>query len=107
MCFFGPRATFATGDEFLAGGGAVDLVDLGEVVWTDPPDREEAGSPDVLGAVALHATIDELNRLGWDEIRDHDEPGAVRESAGIATTARTSSASWTLSPASSAARRLP
>ena len=36
-----------TGDPFLAGGGAVDLVDLDEVVWTDPPDREEAGSPNV------------------------------------------------------------
>jgi hypothetical protein len=41
----GPRDTFAEGDPFLAGGGAVDLVDLDEVVWTDPPDREEAGSP--------------------------------------------------------------
>ena len=41
----GPRDTFAEGDPFLAGGGAVDLVDLDEVVWTDLPDREEAGSP--------------------------------------------------------------
>ena len=28
-----------------------DLVDLGEVVWSDPPDREEAGSPNILGAL--------------------------------------------------------
>ena len=62
----GPRATFATGDPFLAGGGAVDLVDLDEVLWTDPPGREEAGSPNVLGVVALHAAIDDLNALGWD-----------------------------------------
>ena len=41
----GPRATFAEGDPFLVGGGAVDLVDLDEVAWTDPPEREEAGSP--------------------------------------------------------------
>ncbi|HUO49338.1 MAG TPA: aminotransferase class V-fold PLP-dependent enzyme, partial [Acidimicrobiales bacterium] len=38
----GPTATFEDGDPFLAGGGAVDLVDLDEVVWTEPPDREEA-----------------------------------------------------------------
>ena len=68
----GPRATFAEGDPFLAGGGAVDLVDLDEVAWTDPPDREEAGSPNVIGAVALHAAIDELGRIGWDAIVDHD-----------------------------------
>jgi selenocysteine lyase/cysteine desulfurase len=68
----GPRAAFADGDPFLAGGGAVDLVDLDEVVWSDPPEREEAGSPNVLGAVALHAAIDELTRLGWDRIVAHD-----------------------------------
>ena len=79
----GPRATFATGDPFLAGGGAVDLVDLDEVVWTDPPDREEAGSPNVLGAVALHAAIDELNGLGWDVIRAHDDDLAVRLREGL------------------------
>ena len=49
----GPRDAFADGDPFLAGGGAVELVDLDEVVWTAPPEREEAGSPNVLGAVAL------------------------------------------------------
>jgi selenocysteine lyase/cysteine desulfurase len=68
----GPRATFADGDPFLAGGGAVDLVDLDEVVWTDPPEREEAGSPNVIGAVALHAAIDELERIGWPAIGSHD-----------------------------------
>jgi selenocysteine lyase/cysteine desulfurase len=68
----GPRTAFTHGDPFLAGGGAVDLVDLDEVAWTDPPDREEAGSPNVLGAVALHAAIDELRRIGWDAITDHD-----------------------------------
>ena len=41
----GPRAAFADGDPFLAGGGAVDLVDLDEVLWTAPPEREEAAPP--------------------------------------------------------------
>jgi selenocysteine lyase/cysteine desulfurase len=68
----GPRSTFTEGDPFLAGGGAVDLVDLDEVVWTDPPDREEAGSPNVIGAVALHAAIDELTAIGWPTIVEHD-----------------------------------
>jgi selenocysteine lyase/cysteine desulfurase len=79
----GPRATFATGDPFLAGGGAVDLVDLDEVAWTDPPDREEAGSPNVLGAVALHASIDELARIGWDAIRSHDDAMTARLRDGL------------------------
>jgi selenocysteine lyase/cysteine desulfurase len=68
----GPRALFETGDPFLAGGGAVDLVGLDEVIWTAPPDREEAGSPNVVGAVAVHAAIDALDTIGWDAVIAHE-----------------------------------
>jgi selenocysteine lyase/cysteine desulfurase len=80
----GPRRVFTSGDPFLAGGGAVDFVDLQEVAWTDPPDREEAGSPNVLGAVALHAAIDELTAIGWDKVTAHDDAMAVRLREGLA-----------------------
>ncbi|MEA2716162.1 MAG: hypothetical protein QOI99_479 [Actinomycetota bacterium] len=79
----GPRSTFETGDPFLAGGGAVDLVDLDEVVWTDPPEREEAGSPNVVGAVALHAAMDELARIGWPAIVAHDDAMSHRLREGL------------------------
>jgi len=69
----GPRSTFAEGDPFLAGGGAVDLVDLDEVVWTEPPEREEAGSPNVVGAVALEAALNELGRIGFEAIGEHEQ----------------------------------
>jgi selenocysteine lyase/cysteine desulfurase len=82
----GPRSTFTDGDPFLAGGGAVDLVDLDEVVWTDPPEREEAGSPNVLGAVALGTAIAELQRIGWDAITAHEHELATRLRAGLAAT---------------------
>ena len=80
----GPRQAFAEGDPFLAGGGAVDLVDLNEVAWTDPPEREEAGSPNVMGAVALHAAIDELIAIGWAEIAAHDAELAHHLRSGLA-----------------------
>ena len=80
----GPRSTFAEGDPFLAGGGAVDLVDLDEVVWTEPPDREEAGSPNVLGAVALGAAIGELLAIGWPAIATHDQAIRTALHAGLA-----------------------
>jgi selenocysteine lyase/cysteine desulfurase len=83
----GPRSAFTEGDPFLAGGGAVDLVDLDEVVWTDPPEREEAGSPNVLGAVALHAAIDELLGIGWTALRDHDDALAARLRDGLGSIA--------------------
>ena len=80
----GPRRAFVDGDPFLAGGGAVDLVDLDEVVWTDPPEREEAGSPNVVGAVALHAAIDEFDRIGWSQIEHHDREIATRLRSALA-----------------------
>lgn len=79
----GPRTAFTTGDPFLAGGGAVDLVDLDEVIWTDPPEREEAGSPNVVGAVALHAAIGELGRIGWDAVASHDRALSARLRTGV------------------------
>jgi selenocysteine lyase/cysteine desulfurase len=69
----GPRAQFETGEPFLAGGGAVDLVGLDEVVWTAPPDREEAGSPNVVGAVALEAAVRALDTVGWQAVAAHEE----------------------------------
>ncbi len=82
----GPRSAFSDGDPFLAGGGAVDLVDLNEVVWTAPPEREEAGSPNVVGAVALHAAIDALEEIGWPEIIEHDRRLARALRDGLAAT---------------------
>ena len=80
----GPRAAFEHGDPFLVGGGAVDLVDLDEVVWNAPPDREEAGSPNVLGALALAAAARELQRIGWPAIAAHDARLARRLRDGLA-----------------------
>ena len=79
----GPRALFEPGDPFLAGGGAVDLVDLDEVIWTAPPDREEAGSPNVIGAVALHAAIDAIGRIGWEAIAEHERALGDRLADGL------------------------
>jgi selenocysteine lyase/cysteine desulfurase len=59
----GPKDAFA-GAPGLVGGGSVDLVTLDDVQWAELPDREEAGSPNVVGAVAMHAAIERLQQLG-------------------------------------------
>ena len=79
----GPRWVFEDGDPFLAGGGAVDLVDLDEVIWTDPPEREEAGSPNVVGAVAFGTAMDELERIGWERIHAHETALSTRLYDGL------------------------
>ena len=79
----GPRSAFADGDPLLAAGG--DLVDLDEVVWTVPPEREEAGSPNVVGAVALAAATRELVNIGWKRIAEHDAMLSRRLRTGLAS----------------------
>jgi selenocysteine lyase/cysteine desulfurase len=80
----GPRRVFADGDPFLVGGGAVDLVQLDEVLWATPPDREEAGSPNVTGAVALHAAINTLTGIGWPALTAHEHRIAAALRRGLA-----------------------
>ncbi|HEX5741559.1 MAG TPA: aminotransferase class V-fold PLP-dependent enzyme [Pilimelia sp.] len=48
---------------YLAGGGAVRDVSLDEITWTDGPQRHEAGTPNVLGVVAMAAACEALRGL--------------------------------------------
>jgi cysteine desulfurase / selenocysteine lyase len=68
----GRRDTFERGDPDQRGGGTVELVTLEEVVWADPPDREEAGSPNTVGAIALAAAILQLRSIGMDKVAAHE-----------------------------------
>jgi selenocysteine lyase/cysteine desulfurase len=54
----------------LQGGGAIRWVTLDDVVWAEAPDRHEAGSPNVLGAVALAAACRRLAELGMDRVAE-------------------------------------
>jgi selenocysteine lyase/cysteine desulfurase len=80
----GPRGAFAEGEPFLMGGGAVELVDLDEVLWAPPPEREEAGSPNVVGAVALGAAVEEMARVGWAAVDAHEAALGDRLRSGLA-----------------------
>jgi selenocysteine lyase/cysteine desulfurase len=61
-----------TGEPLLHGGGAIKLVTLDDVIWADAPDRYEAGSPNVIGAVAFAAACEALGALGMDAIADRE-----------------------------------
>lgn len=63
----------STREPFLAGGGAVRFVSMGDVAWAELPDRQEAGSPNVVGAVALGAACRALRDYGMDRIATEEE----------------------------------
>lgn len=68
----GKRAPFEEGDPDTVGGGTVDIVNLEEAYWADLPDKEEAGTPDIVGVVALAKVIAMLDAVGWPQIIDHE-----------------------------------
>ncbi|MBN1448475.1 MAG: aminotransferase class V-fold PLP-dependent enzyme [Bacteroidetes bacterium] len=69
----GSRDYFTTGDPDMVGGGVVEIVELGQVAWSAPPAREEAGSPNVPGAVGLAAAIHMLQSVGMETIAQHEQ----------------------------------
>jgi len=68
----GRRDTFEQGAPDCRGGGTVRFVTHDEVMWADAPERDEAGSPNVLGAVALAAALRALRAIGLDRIAAHE-----------------------------------
>lgn len=68
----GRRDTFEQGDPDMRGGGTVEIVTLDDVVWSDPPEREEAGSPNTVGAVAMAAALCQLESIGMAEVSRHE-----------------------------------
>lgn len=68
----GRRDTFEQGEPDMRGGGTVEIVTEDSVEWSAPPDREEAGSPNVVGAVALAAAIKQLQTVGMDAVAQHE-----------------------------------
>ena len=66
------RDAFEEGDPDMVGGGVVDIVTLEDVIWSAPPEREEAGSPNHAGAVALAAALQQLSTIGMERVAAHE-----------------------------------
>jgi cysteine desulfurase/selenocysteine lyase len=68
----GPISVFGEGTPDMVGGGTVDIVTVDDVRWAGPPDRDEAGSPNVVGAVALAQSILSLQEIGMEALARHE-----------------------------------
>lgn len=72
-------------EPYLAGGGASAQVDLSDgTSWHTGPARHEAGSPNVLGAVAVAAAADAVRGLGFELIGYHERDLLTRLDEGLA-----------------------
>ena len=67
-----PATLFAEGEPMLVGGGSACLLTRSGITWTSGPDLEEAGSPNVIGVVAMAAALEELMRFGMERLAQHE-----------------------------------
>jgi len=71
-CLIGPKHVFLNCSPDYSGGGTVNVVTPNEVYWAGLPDKEEAGSPNVPGAVAMAASANALMKYTMKRIEQHE-----------------------------------
>jgi selenocysteine lyase/cysteine desulfurase len=82
-CLVGRADWLRAAEPYLLGGGATAGVDAAQVRWSaDPQQRHEAGTPNVLGVVALAAACEALT--DWDTLVASEERLLKRLRDGLA-----------------------
>ncbi len=59
-------------EPFLVGGGMIDRVTLESSTFAKPPEKFEAGTPNIAGAVGFATAVDYLENVGMEEIEKHE-----------------------------------
>ncbi|MBS5937230.1 aminotransferase class V-fold PLP-dependent enzyme [Clostridium sartagoforme] len=76
---FGSGAIIGLKDEFqrlnsdFKGGGTVEAVLDSSQIYLLPPEKDEAGSPNFFGAIALVQSLKELEKIGFDTIEKNEQ----------------------------------
>ena len=70
---YGRQEILETMAPFQGGGEMILSVSYQKSTWKHAPHRFEAGTPDISGAVGLHAAMDYLDRIGRTRIAEHDQ----------------------------------
>lgn len=68
----GSREAFTYGLPYAQGGSAIDLVTHNKIEWNEPPEKDEAGTPNLMGIVALISAIKTLNYIKMENISDYE-----------------------------------
>ena len=70
---YGKRALLAELPPFLGGGEMIERVRLEGSTFKEPPQRFEAGTPDIAGVLGLGAALAWIERAGIEAIARHDD----------------------------------
>jgi cysteine desulfurase/selenocysteine lyase len=70
---YGRQERLADMDPYQGGGEMILTVDYEQSTWKDAPHKFEAGTPNIAGAIGLHAAMDYLDGVGRANIFNHDQ----------------------------------
>ena len=70
---YGRREALEDMPPYQGGGEMILSVDFHKSTWKHAPHKFEAGTPDISGAVGLHAAMDYLDGIGRQRIAAHDQ----------------------------------
>ena len=70
---YGKRALLEAMPPYQSGGDMIASVSFGQTTFAELPNKFEAGTPDIAGAVGLAAAIDFLQSVGMDHIAQHED----------------------------------
>jgi cysteine desulfurase/selenocysteine lyase len=69
---YGKLALLEAMPPYQGGGDMISSVTFEKTIYNKVPHKFEAGTPDMSGAVGLHAAIDYLNNLGLENITEYE-----------------------------------
>lgn len=70
---YGRRERLESMAPFQGGGEMILSVDFDGVTFKPPPHKFEAGTPNIAGAIGMHAAMDYLDSVGRANIAQHDQ----------------------------------
>ena len=70
---YGKKTLLENMQPFLYGGNMIREVKLESSTWADLPEKFEAGTPNISGAIGLATAINYLTRIGMDSIESYEE----------------------------------
>ncbi len=71
-CLYGKSELLDAMPPFQSGGEMIRTVSIAGTTFNSPPQRFEAGTPNIAGAVGLGAAIQYVQRIGLDKISRHE-----------------------------------
>lgn len=67
----------------MQGGGEVKFVTLDKVIWKDSPEKDEEGTQNIPGVIALGEAISRLQKIGMENVENYEKDLYVRSYNGI------------------------